>query len=323
MSERNRPIIGIVVPCFNEQDVITETTTVLDQKLSLLVEQNAVNSNSFILFVDDGSTDATWAKITNLSINARINGLKLAANVGHQRALLAGLHYSKELTDAIITIDADLQDDVDSIEAMIKEYQEGADIVFGVRSDRSSDKWIKRNSALLFYKTLEMMGAKTIENHADFRLMSKRAVEALSKYSERNLYLRGICASMGFQSAFVYYRRKPRHSGETKYPLRKMISLAIDGITSFSTTPLRIISLIGFLVFFGTIGASGWVVYAKLIKGSTVPGWSSTVLPMFFLGGIQLLSLGVIGEYLSKIYIETKARPLYTIDKETKQREDS
>ncbi|MDX1803407.1 MAG: glycosyltransferase family 2 protein [Alcanivorax sp.] len=316
MDARNMPLLGVAIPCFNESETVELCADVVSAVLGNLVAAGKISADSFVVFVDDGSSDKTWEKIVLLSQRLPVRGIKLAANVGHQRALLAGLDYCATYTDACISMDADLQDDVAAIATMIDAYRDGADVVFGVRTDRHADGWWKRNTAQAFYRLLSAMGVKTVPNHADFRLMSARALTALGEFHERNIYLRGLCASLGFATAEVGYCRKVRVAGESKYPLGKMLGLAWDGVTSFSVMPLRLISFLGVMVFVGTLLATAWVLYAKFIRLSTMPGWTSTVLPIFFLGGVQLLSLGVLGEYLAKVYIETKGRPRYIIEEE-------
>ena len=317
MDARQPPLLGVAIPCFNETETVDLCADVVSAVLRNLITAGKIAQDSFVVFVDDGSGDDTWQKVMALSQRLPVRGVKLAANVGHQKALLAGLDYCARHADACISMDADLQDDVAAIAAMVEAYWKGADVVFGVRTDRRSDSWWKRESAQAFYRLLGIMGVKTVPNHADFRLMSARALNALSEFHERNLYLRGLCVSLGFVTAEVGYSRKARVAGESKYPLGKMFGLAWDGVTSFSVMPLRVISFLGLLVFVATLLATVWVLYAKFFRLSTIPGWTSTVLPIFFLGGVQLLSLGVIGEYLAKVYIETKRRPRYIVEDET------
>lgn len=308
-------ILGIVVPCYNEENVLPSTAESLIKTLIELIENGDVAKDSFILFVDDGSTDETWQIIEKYhKIDSHIKGIKLAGNVGHQKALLAGLMEAKNKTDCIISIDADLQDDTSIIVNMVNQYKMGNEIVYGVRHLRQYDGFFKKNTALLFYKLLIVMGVKIVYNHADYRLVGSRALDALSNYRERNLFLRGIFPSMGYQTSYIFYNRMPRLAGETKYSFKKMLSFAWDGITSFSTVPLKLISFIGLILFvFCTIMAI-FIVLTKML-GHTVPGWASTVLPLYFLGGIQLLAIGIVGEYLGKVYIEVKGRPNYIKDK--------
>ena len=303
----------IVIPCYNETAVLAETVKHLLSVVDELTEENLVSGDSTILCVDDGSSDGTWELIRELceANPRRVAGLRLAGNRGHQNALLAGLMFAKDKADCTISIDADLQDDTAVIREFVKEFQRGSDIVYGVRSDRTSDSFFKRFTAELFYRLMSLLGAKVIFNHADYRLMSHRALEALSEYREVNLFLRGIIPIIGFRYSIVPYARKAA-SRPTHYPFRKMLMLAMDGITSFSVRPIRLISLVGFLAFLITAGIGVWYLVIK-IYGYTVPGWTSIVLLILGLGGLQLLSIGLIGEYIGKIYLETKARPRYFI----------
>lgn len=306
--------LSIVVPCYNEKDVLHETASRLTGVLNKLVLAGKVSSDSFMLFVNDGSADNTWEIIKELfESNKFVYGLNLAGNVGHQNALMAGLMTAKEMCDIMISIDADLQDDVSVIETMVDKYKEGFDIVYGVRSSRKSDTFFKRNSALAFYKLMKGLGVHSVYNHADYRLMSKRAVEQLSHFKERNLFLRGIVPLIGYNTTSVYYERNERFAGESKYPLRKMINFAIDGITSFSVKPVRLIAATGFSLLIISLLASIYVIYA-VSSGHAVAGWASIMLSIWFIGSIILISIGVIGEYIGKIYIEVKERPRYNIE---------
>jgi len=307
--------LSIVVPCYNEEEVLAESSKQLLELIKRLVEKKEIDESSSIYFVDDGSKDKTWEIISKLSQdNTQINGIKLSRNKGHQNALIAGLYSAKG--DALVSIDADLQDDVSVIEQMVEKFKDGSDVVYGVRSKRDNDSWFKRFSAEGFYKLMALMGVDIIFNHADYRLMSRRVVEHLKSYEEVNLFLRAMVPLIGFKSDVVEYERSERFAGESKYPLRKMLSFAWDGITSFSVTPLRLISLIGATIFVISLFISIWALGVKIFSSSAVPGWASTVLPIYFIGGIQLLSLGVIGEYVGKIYSETKKRPKFIIEKE-------
>lgn len=307
--------LSIVVPCYNEEEVLTESSKRLLGLLKRLVDKKEIAENSLIYFVDDGSKDRTWEIISKLSSeNSQIKGIKLSRNKGHQNALLAGLFSASG--DALVSIDADLQDDVSVIEDMVEKFKEGRDVVYGVRSKRDSDTWFKRFTAEGFYKLMGLMGVDIVFNHADYRLMSRRVVEHLKSYEEVNLFLRAMVPLIGFSSDVVEYERSERFAGESKYPLRKMISFAWDGITSFSVTPLRLISMIGAVIFVISLFISIWALGVKLFGVSAVPGWASTVLPIYFIGGIQLLSLGVIGEYVGKIYSETKKRPKFIVEQE-------
>jgi polyisoprenyl-phosphate glycosyltransferase len=306
--------LSIVIPCYNEEDVLPETIEQISILLGRIQDEGLVSDSSHILLVDDGSKDRTWAIITESAKapDSRVRGLKLACNKGHQNALLAGLENA--VGDMIISIDADLQDDIEVIRDMIEKYHEGYDIVYGVRASRQKDTWLKRRTAEGYYWLLGKMGVDIIFNHADFRLMSRRATDALKKYEEVNLFLRGIIPTIGFSTTSVEYDRAERFAGESKYPLKKMVALAINGITSFSPTPLRFIAALGLIIFVFSMLISIWALGVRLFTNDAVPGWASSVLPMYLLGGIQLLSLGVIGEYVSKIFNETKKRPRYFVD---------
>ncbi len=304
----------IVVPCYNEEEVLEDTCARLLALLTTLTAAGKISAASRLCFVDDGSRDGTWALIEKLAeTDERVTGIKLSRNRGHQNALLAGLLTAEG--DAVVSVDADLQDDIGAIPKMIDRYTRGADIVFGVRSRRDSDAVFKRITAQAFYRLMSWLGAQTVYNHADFRLMSRRAVEALREYREVNLFLRGIVSLVGFPTDIVEYERSPRLAGTSKYPLRRMISLALQGVTSFSVVPLRIITFLGMLVFLISFGVGAWVLYVRFFTDLATPGWASTVLPMFFLGGVQILCLGVMGEYLGRLYQEVKGRPRYIIEK--------
>ena len=305
--------LAIVVPCYNEEEVLPETCTRMVALLKELAAAGRISTASRIYFVDDGSKDKTWQIISAFAAeNLPVVGIKLSRNRGHQNALLAGLFTAEG--DVIVSIDADLQDDLAAIGEMIERHREGCDVVYGVRRRRDSDTFFKRFTAEAFYKLLSMLGAQTIYNHADYRLLSRRAIEALKEYREVNLFLRGMIPLIGFESAVVYYARDPRFAGESKYPLRRMIGLALDAVTSFSVVPLRLITFIGFVVFLFTAGMSGFILWIRFFTDIAVPGWASTLLPIYFLGGVQILCLGVIGEYLGKLYAESKARPRYLIE---------
>jgi glycosyltransferase involved in cell wall biosynthesis len=305
--------VGVVIPCYNEAEVLGETASRVLALFARLRDAGKISASSTIYFVDDGSRDATWSLIEGLSQrHPGIVGIKLSRNCGHQNALLAGLFTAKG--DALVSVDADLQDDINVIEEMIAEFNAGSEVVYGVRRTRTKDRAFKRVTALAFYRLMRAMGAETVHNHADLRLLSRRAVEALEGFQEVNLFLRGIVPLIGFRSCMVYYHRGERFAGKSKYPLRKMIEFALDAITSFSVVPLRIITAIGVIVFLGTMAVSAWTLWIRLATDRAVPGWASTLLPLLFVGGVQILCLGVIGEYLGKIYIETKARPRYFIE---------
>ncbi|HCT2400574.1 TPA: glycosyltransferase family 2 protein [Klebsiella pneumoniae] len=309
---KSTPSLAIVVPCYNEQEAFPFCLEKLSNVLNLLIARNKINNNSYLLFVDDGSRDNTWAQIKDASTAYHyVRGIKLSRNKGHQIALMAGLRSVD--TDVTISIDADLQDDVNCIEKMIDAYSQGYDIVYGVRCNRDSDTFFKRTTANAFYAIMSHMGVNQTPNHADYRLLSNRALEALKQYKEQNIYLRGLVPLVGYPSIEVQYSREERIAGESKYPIKKMLALALEGITSLSVTPLRIIAMTGFITcIISTIAA----IYALIQKttGTTVEGWTSVMIAIFFLGGVQMLSLGIIGEYVGKIYIETKNRPKYFID---------
>lgn len=312
--ENRLTVLSIVVPCYNEQEVIDETAKQLSVVLNDLIMDGSVSSKSFILFVNDGSKDETWEKISVLhKSNPLVCGVNLAKNTGHQNALMAGLQTAKSLSDVMVTIDADLQDDVSAIKSMIAEYFNENEVIYGVRSSRKKDTFFKKFTAQLFYKFMSFLGVQTVYNHADYRMMSKRAVEYLFEFRERNLFLRGIVPLIGFKSSTVYYERHERFAGETKYPFSKMLNFAIDGVTSFSVKPLRIIFIVGFLFLFLTIIAGIYVLY-QYFNHNVVSGWSSLILSLWFIGSIVIISLGIIGEYIGKIYTEVKGRPRFNIE---------
>jgi glycosyltransferase involved in cell wall biosynthesis len=305
--------LGIVIPCYNEQEVLPETAKRMAALLGRLIVAGKVSSDSAIWFVDDGSTDRTWPMICELAESSeKFLGIKLSRNRGHQSALLAGLFTAEG--DVLVSIDADLQDDINVIEAMIDEFDNGVEVVYGVRRKRERDSAFRRLTAESFYRLMRLMGAETIYNHADFRLLSRRVIEALKDFREVNLFIRGIMPLIGYRSSIVHYDRSERFAGHSKYPLRRMVEFALDAITSFSVVPLRMITAIGFAVFVLTVALSAWILWIALTDEQAVPGWASTVLPLVFIGGVQILCLGVIGEYLGKIYIETKGRPRYFIE---------
>lgn len=303
----------IVVPCFNEQEVLYDTAKQLTEVIENLIRKGKITKNSGILFVNDGSRDKTWELIAKANkTNKYVYGLNLAANVGHQNALLAGLNTVKDICDIAISIDADLQDDINVIEQMVDKYYEGAEIVYGVRNDRKSDSFFKRFTAQAFYKFMSLMGVDTVYNHADFRLMSQPALNELSNYGERNLFLRGIVPQIGYKTDFVYYARKPRTAGESKYSLKKMLSFALDGITSFSIKPIKLVAALGAVIILCTAVAFIYTLISYF-SGDTAAGWSSLMISIWFLGGVQLFSIGIVGQYVGKTYIETKQRPRYNI----------
>ena len=313
----------IVVPCFNEEEVFPTSTKELIAVVENLIEIGKISADSGILFVNDGSRDRTWELISKAHKESKyIYGLNLAGNVGHQNALLAGLNTVKDICDVSISIDADLQDDVGVIEEMIDKYYAGADIVYGVRSERKADSFFKRFTAQSFYKFMSAMGVKSVHNHADFRLMSARAMQALSLYKERNLFLRGIVPQIGYKTDCVYYSRKPRTAGESKYPLKKMLSFAFDGITSFSIKPIKMVTALGAVIIACSLIAFIYTLISYFM-GHTVPGWSSLMISIWFLGGVQLLSIGIVGQYVGKTYIESKERPQYIIEEFLNQEKKS
>ena len=307
------PLVNFVVPCYNEEEVLGETAARLCRTLDLLKEKGQLASGSSIYFVDDGSRDATWAVIDELSkTRPDCCGLKLSRNRGHQNALLCGLLSIGG--DALISLDADLQDDLGIIPSMIKDFAAGHEIVYAVRRRRDTDSFFKRWSAESYYRVLAVMGVQIIFNHADYRLMGRRALEALRQYQETHLFLRGMIPQLGFRVSTVEFDRAERFAGESKYPLGKMFSLAWRGVTSFSAAPLRAITGLGALVSIGSVGMALWALFVRLFTDVALPGWASTVIPMYFLGGLQLLSLGVIGEYLAKVYEAGKQRPRYHVE---------
>jgi glycosyltransferase involved in cell wall biosynthesis len=310
---RNGASLSIVVPCFNEQEVLAETNRRLTELLGALRQKGLVSADSHIVYVDDGSTDGTWNLVQRLAgADGRIRGVKLARNRGHQAALLAGLFTAAG--DAIVSIDADLQDDLNAIEKMLIEFGKGAEVVYGVRGSRTVDSRFKRNSAQFFYRAMRWMGVDLVHDHADFRLLGRRAILALREFGEVNLFLRGIVPLIGYRSVTVTYDRAERFAGQSKYPLRKMLSFAWEGITSFSVVPLRLITLFGVLVSLFSFAMIAYIIYGTLVLKAVVPGWASSVVPIYFLGGIQLLSTGILGEYVAKIYMESKRRPRFVIE---------
>jgi len=306
-------ILYIVVPCYNEEAVLPETSKRLREKLRALMDAGKISPKSKVLFVNDGSRDRTWELIAQLHESDPIfSGVDLTRNRGHQNALLAGLMTVKDRCDMAISMDADLQDDVDAVDAMVDRYHAGCDIVYGVRSSRKKDTFFKRFTAEGFYRVMNALGAETVFNHADYRLMSRRALEGLAEFREVNLFLRGIVPMVGYTTGTVEYERGERFAGESKYPLKKMLSFAMEGITSLSTKPLRWITALGFLIFAVSIVMLIYSV-VRWVAGATVSGWASLICSVWAIGGLILLSLGVIGEYIGKIYLETKGRPRFLI----------
>ena len=308
-------ILYIVVPCYNEEAVLPETQKELGNKLSDMISIGAISEESRIVFVDDGSKDRTWELIEKYhSENSKIGGVKLAHNRGHQFAVLAGLMTVKDLCDMAITMDADLQEDIDVVDKFVEKYKEGCEVVYGVRNSRATDTFFKKTTAEGFYKIMQAMGVDIVFNHADYRLMSKTVLDALSEYKEVNLFLRGIVPLIGYKSDIVEYARKERFAGESKYPLKKMLAFAIDGITSFSIKPIRMITTLGV----GALGVSALMILWFIIgavRGNTVSGWATIVVSIWLFGGLILLGLGVVGEYIGKIYMEAKGRPRFRVEK--------
>ncbi|WP_427911137.1 glycosyltransferase family 2 protein (plasmid) [Pediococcus parvulus] len=305
--------LTIVVPAYNEEEVLTSSVQKLLAVEDQIAAQTVLGQRADILIVDDGSMDHTWDIIEKLhAMNSRVRGLRFSRNFGHQSALIAGMSEAVKTADMIVTIDADLQDDPDKIGDMVDAYADGADIVYGVRNNRETDSWFKRTTAQGYYKTLKLLGVEIVPNHADFRLMSKRAVETFLQYPERNIFIRGLIPKLGFKTAEVFYKRTPRMAGESKYQLKKMLAFAWDGITSLTIAPVRLILILGTL---SCLLAVGMVVYAIVMKmlGLTVHGWSALMVSLWFVGGIQMISLGVIGEYIGKLTTEVKHRPRYTV----------
>ena len=314
-------ILYIVVPCYNEEEVLPETARRLKEKMEHLIAAGRISEESRVLFVNDGSRDKTWSMIEGLHLaDRRFSGVNLTRNRGHQNALLAGLMTAKDRADMVISMDADLQDDIDAVDAMVEQYYAGCDIVYGVRSSREKDTFFKRFTAEGFYRVMNFLGAETVFNHADYRLMSKRALEGLAQFKEVNLFLRGIVPMIGYTTGTVEYERGERFAGESKYPLKKMLSFAMEGITSLSTKPIRYITVLGFLVFVVSILM---LIYSivRWANGETVIGWASVICSVWAIGGLILLALGVIGEYIGKIYLETKERPRFLIKEVLDQHE--
>ncbi len=307
-------ILYVVVPCYNEEEVLYETAGRLKDKMKDLIEKGAISRDSKIVFVNDGSKDSTWELIRKFHESDHLyGGINLTRNRGHQNALLAGLMTVKEYADMVISMDADLQDDIDAMDDMIEKYRNGIDIVYGVRSSRAKDTFFKKASAETFYKVMKFLGADTVFNHADYRLMSKRAIEGLAEFKEVNLFLRGIIPMIGYPSDFVYYERGERFAGESKYPLKKMISFAVEGITSLSIKPVQLITILGFFIFFVSIIMLLYS-FIRHFMGATIVGWTTLMVSVWAIGGLILLSLGIVGEYVGKIYLETKERPRFLVE---------
>lgn len=316
------PVLWIIIPCYNEQDVLPQTAPLFIEEIDTLIQLKKIDTKSKILFVDDGSEDRTWDHICELSKkNCRYLGISQSRNRGHQNAVLAGLMEAKDQCDITITIDCDGQDDIHAMEEMIDAYSDGCEIVYGVRSNRETDTWFKRTTAESFYRFLNWMGADIVYNHADYRLVSSKVLQHFSDYHEVNLFLRGLFPLVGFKSTSVYYHRNERVAGESHYPLTKMLSLAFDGVTSLSTKPIRLVAEFGMLIsFVGFLGII-WVMI-RALSGYTIVGWASMICIITFLGGVQLLSLGIIGEYIGKTYLETKHRPRFIISERTENLEN-
>ena len=310
---KKNSILYIVVPCYNEEAVLYETTKRLKEKLEYLIEKEIISKKSKVIYVNDGSKDNTWNMIKEISEKENLfTGITLSKNRGHQNALVAGLLTAKEYADVVISMDADLQDDINAIDEMLRKYYDGCDIVYGVRSSRKKDSFFKKTTAEGFYKFMKHMGVDVVYNHADYRLTSKRVLDNFKDYKEVNLFLRGIFPLIGYKNDIVYYERNERFAGESKYPLKKMLNFAWDGITSFSVKPLRMICSIGFIILFISIAIMIYSLIRKL-TGNTVDGWTFLSISIWFIGGIQMISLGIIGEYIGKVYTEVKARPRYII----------
>ena len=316
------PKLTIVIPCYNEEEVLPQTSALFLDKLHTLITSKRIDEDSRVMFVNDGSKDSTWNIIQELSKeDPHYTGLCLSRNRGHQNALLAGLMTAKEAADITISIDCDGQDDINAMDAMLNEYEQGCDIVYGVRSKRETDTFFKRTTAEGFYKVMKLLGAEVVFNHADYRLMSKKALEGLAEFGEVNLFLRGLVPLVGFRYSSVYYERSDRIAGESHYPLKKMLSFALDGITSLSVKPLRMITSLGLLISLVSMIAIVITIIQKFC-GVTVTGWTSMICIVLYLGGVQLLCIGIMGEYIGKIYNETKKRPRYIISETTEEKEE-
>ncbi len=314
MMRTECPVLYLAVPCYHEEEALPITAVKLHEKLTQLMEQGSIAPESRIVFIDDGSKDGTWRVISELhEENPIFRGIKLTRNCGHQRALLAGLMTIREECDAVISLDADLQDDINAIDEMVAQYRDGCEIVYGVRKDRTTDTAFKRGTAQGYYKMMRAMGVEMVYNHADYRLMSRRALEELSGYEEVNVFLRGMVPMLGFRTGEVYYSRAPRMQGESKYPLRKMLAFAFEGITSLSIKPIRMITFLGVFIFLVSLGMLLYVLIRHFL-GYTVVGWTFLAVSVWGIGGLQLLGIGIVGEYIGKIYLETKRRPRYHVE---------
>ncbi|MCD2253093.1 glycosyltransferase family 2 protein [Listeria marthii] len=309
-----KPFLTVVVPCYNEEEVLSESVTQLTNIIQKLVMSESISDKSQIMFVDDGSKDKTWELIQQYSeSNEHVSGLKLSRNYGHQGALLAGLTEAHAYSDCVVSIDADLQDDVNAIIEFIEKYHEGFDVVYGVRDKRDTDTYFKRNSALAFYRIMSKLGVNMVPNHADYRLLSKRALTEFLRYKEENMFIRGIVPLLGFKSTKVFYNRNERFAGESKYPLKKMVLFAVDGITSFSVAPIRLLLVLGSVIFMIGVVMGIYAIIQKIF-GAVVPGWTSLIVSLWLIGGIQLIGIGVLGEYIGKIFKQVKERPRFTIE---------
>ena len=310
----DKSILYVVIPCYNEEEVLNETTKQLKKKMESLIKSKKISDKSRVMYVNDGSKDKTWELIKKINKKEKLfTGITLSRNRGHQNALLGGLMTAKNYADIVISMDADLQDDINAIDEMIDKYHDGCDIVYGVRSARKKDTFFKKVTAEGFYKFMKALGVDCVYNHADYRLTSKRVLEEFSNFKEVNLFLRGMFPLVGFKSDIVYYERNERFAGESKYPLKKMLNFAWDGITSFSVKPLRLIATLGFFILFISIVIMIYSLVRKL-TGNTVDGWTFIIISLWLLGGIQMISVGIVGEYVGKIYSETKARPRFIIE---------
>ena len=319
---KKQSILYVVVPCYNEEEVINETTRRLKEKFETLIKNKVISDKSRVMYVNDGSRDNTWNLIKEIDSKEKLfTGISLSRNRGHQNALLGGLMTAKNYADVVISMDSDLQDDINAIDGMLEKYYEGNDIVYGVRSSRKTDSFFKRNTALAFYKVMKSLGVDCVYNHADYRLTSKRVLDEFENYKEVNLFLRGMFPLVGFKSDVVYYERHERFAGSSKYPLKKMLNFAWDGITSFSTKPLRLICVLGFIILFISIIIMIYSLVRKL-TGNTVSGWTFLSISIWFIGGLQMISIGIIGEYIGKMYNETKARPRFIISENLNEKDD-
>ncbi len=317
---KKEAILYMVIPCYNEEEVLEETTKRLDEKLNNLIKEKKINKHSKVMYVNDGSKDSTWELIKKIhKENKLFTGITLSRNRGHQNALLGGLMTAKKYADVVISMDADLQDDINAIDEMLDKYYDGCDIVYGVRSSRKKDSFFKKFTAEGFYKFMTFLGVDCVYNHADYRLTSKRVLDEFENYKEVNLFLRGMFPLVGFKSDIVYYERGERFAGESKYPLKKMLNFAWDGITSFSVKPLRFICSIGFIILLISIGIMIYSIIRKL-TGNTVDGWTFLSISIWFIGGLQMISIGIIGEYIGKMYNETKARPRFIISENLEEK---